>query len=222
MSGTLTNRERKEIIGNKIKAHEARIQASIDACNDKRTKKRIDRQERIKQNEKVISIEMKNLNKSSVIIFAKIDDEIVILTILDFNLLKSDYSVGMKHHIMYGLSDYHKLTMMASYTFRGKRLDKHYSTYTVFTEDGIHFNILNTDGNVLFSFETLIQYESLAGRSISDVNFDQFLYEPHKCASDKDTAMFHTELDRLIEADRQNIERNPELRQGYFPYHRGL
>jgi len=221
MSGILSNK--KEKFYRFYTDTRAYNQVSINACNDKRTKKRTERQERIIEEEKAIHREMKNLNKSIVIIFAKIEDEIVILTILDFNLLNKNYSVGMKYHIMYGLCQYDKLNMISSYTYRGKRLIKEYhSTYTVSTDDGIHFDVIDTDGTKITSFETLIQYESLAGKSSSGVIFDQFLYELHKCASDKDTAMFHTELDRLIEADRQKVEIHPALGEGYIPYHRGL
>lgn len=221
MSGTITNKKNKFI--RFYTDERAYKQVSIDACNNRRTMNRIAREERNRQNEERILKEMKNLNKPIIIIFAEIGDEIVIITILDFKLLNSDYSVGMKYHLMYGLDKYEKLNMTASYTYRGKRLIKqYYSTYTVSTDDGIHFDVIDTDGTKITSFETLIQYESLAGKSSSGVIFDQFLYEPHKCASDKDTAMFHTELDRLIQADRQKVEIHPELGEGYIPYHQGL
>ena len=159
-----------------------------------------------------------------IIIYIKIHDQIVIITLLDFNLLKSDYSVGMKDHLMYGLGEYEKLSMMTSYTYRRKRLSKEiYSSYTVSTPDGFSFYIIDKDGTTRFSFQSLIQYESLAGRSFPGVNIDQFLYEPHKYASDKDTKMFHTELDRLIQADADDVSKNPKLpEERYVPYHRGL
>jgi hypothetical protein len=142
MSGTLTNREIKFL--NFYTDERAYKQVSIDACNDKRTKNRIESQERNRKNEERILKEMKNLNKPSVLMFAKIGDKIVILTILDFNLLNKNYSVGMNHHIMYGLCQYDKLNMISLYTYRGKRLIKKYhSTYTVLTDDDIHFDIID-------------------------------------------------------------------------------
>ena len=111
-----------------------------------------------------------------VIIFAEIDGQIVILAIVDPSLMKSSYSFGMKHHITYGSPDYEEIYMMASYSPRGKRSERYHYSYTVSTADGVNFDIIDTDGTTRLSFETLIHYESLAGKSFSGVQFDQFWY----------------------------------------------
>jgi hypothetical protein len=159
-----------------------------------------------------------------VIIFAEIDSQIFILAIVDPSLMKSTYSVGMKHHITYGSPYYKRIYMKASYSFKRKRLElreNHKYSYTVSTVDGFNFDIINTDGTTRLSFETLIHYESLVGKSFSGVQFDQFFYDPFKDSFDAETAKFHAELDRLIKADADYVSENPELlKEGYFPYFR--
>lgn len=224
MSGRLSNSERKKIFGDVIKAHEARIQASIDACNKKRADSRRHRQELAEAQEQWRLQQLANLRKRIVFVYAVIDGEIVILTIVDPSLMKSTYSVGMKHHITYGVPEYIKLFMKASYSFKGKRLElkeNHKYSYTVSTTDGFNFDIIDTDGTRILSFETLIHYESLAGKSFSGVQFDQFFYDPFKDSFDAETAKFHAELDMLIEADADYVRKNPQLlEEGYIPYFR--
>ena len=152
--------------------------------------------------------------------FAMIDGQIVILTIVDPSLIKSNYSLGMKHHIIYGSPDYEKIHMKASYSPRGKRSERiHQYSYTVSTADGFNFDIIDMDGKTSLSFQSLIQYESLAGRSFSGVNIDQFFYDPFKRPFDAETAKFDAELDRLIQADADYVSKNPKLlEEGYVPY----
>lgn len=156
--------------------------------------------------------------------FFKIGDQIVILTIVDPSLMKSSYSVGMQHHITYGSPDYERIYMKASYSFKGKRREikeNHRYSYTVSTADGFNFDIIDTDGTTILSFETLIHYESLVGTSVSGVKFDQFFYDPFQGSIDDETAKFHKELDRLIQADAEYVSGNPELlEEGYIPYFR--
>jgi hypothetical protein len=224
MSGRLSNKERKKIVGDAIKAHEACIQASIDACNKKRADNRRHRQELAEAQEQWRLQQLANLRKRMVIIFAEIDGQIVIVAIVDPSLMRSTYSVGMKHHITYGVPEYRKLFMKASYSFKGKRLElkeNHKYSYTVSTTDDFNFDIIDTDGTRRLSFETLIHYESLAGKSFSGVQFDQFFYDPFKDSFDAETAKFHAELDRLIEADADYVRKNPQLlEEGYIPYFR--
>ena len=62
-------------------------------------------------------------------------------------------------------------------------------------------------------------FESLAGTSVSGVEFDQFWYDPFKGSFDAETAKFHAELNMLIEADADYVRKNPKLlEKGYFPY----
>lgn len=208
----LTNGERKVIFGKKFKAERERIQASIDACKARRAENGIKRQGLAEAQEKLRLQQLANLRKKMVIIFCIIDGRIVILTIVDPSLLKFDNSVRMKHHITYGFPEYKKVHMNASYSLRGKKSEsKNAYSYTVSTADGFNFDIIDTDGTTILSFETRIHYESLAGKSFSGVQFDQIFYDPFKDPFDDGTAKFHKELDRLIEADRLHIERNPEL-----------
>ncbi len=224
MSGTLTNKQRKEKFWEPIQDHKARIQASIDACKAKRAKNRINLQNLAEAQEKSRIRQLANLTKKMVIMFAKIGNEIVILTIVDPSLLKFDNSVRMKHHITYGYPDYKKVHMMASYSPREKRselIENYQYSYTVSTADGLNFDILDTDGTTILSFETLIHYESLVGTSVSRVQFDQFWYDPFKGSIDNETAKFHAELDRLIQADADYVSKNPKLlEEGYVPYFR--
>jgi hypothetical protein len=222
MSGTLTNKQRKGIVGDLIKAERARIQASIDACNARRDENRRKRQELADAQEKSRIRQLANLTKKMVFMFAMIDGQIVILSIVDPSLIKSSYSVGMKHHITYGSPDYEKIHMKASYSPRGKRSERiHQYSYTVSTADGFNFDIIDMDGKISLSFQSLIQYESLVGTSVSGVQFDQFWYDPFKGSIDDETAKFHAELDRLIQADADYVSKNPKLlEEGYVPYFR--
>jgi hypothetical protein len=223
MSGTLTNSQRKKIVRDAIKAQKARFQASIDACNAKQDENRRKSQELAEEQKRLRLQRLANLRKKMVIMFAEINGQMVILTIIDVELLKSDYSARMKnYHITYGSIDYEELNMMASYTCRGKRLDKSDScAYTVSTADGFNFDIIGTDGTTILSFKTLIHYESLVGTSVSGVKFDQFWYDPFQCPFDAETAKFHAELDRMIEADTNHVSKNPDiLDEGYIPYFR--
>jgi len=109
--------------------------------------------------------------------------------------------------------------MNASYSPRGKRSEQYPKSYTVSTTDGSNFDIIDADGTTRLSFETLIHYESLAGKSVSGVQFDQFWYDPFKGQFDDETAKFHEELDRLIQADAEYVSGNPELLgERYIPY----
>jgi hypothetical protein len=160
-----------------------------------------------------------NLKKKMVLIYAEIGGKIVILTIVDPSLMKSN-SVRMKHHITYGFPEYKQFFMKASYSLKGKRLEtKCPCTYTVSTADGFNFDIIDNNGTTIISFESLIHYESLAGTSVSGVEFDQFWYDPFKGSFDAETAKFHAELNMLIEADADYVRKNPKLlEKGYFPY----
>lgn len=221
MSGTLSNRERKKKVGDEIKAKKALIQASIDACNAKRATNRENREKLAEAQEELRLHQLANLKKKMVVIYAVIDGQIVILTIVDPSLMKSAYSFGKKHHITYGFPDYQKIYMMASYSPRGKRSELPHYSYTVSTADGVNFNIIDADGTTSLSFETLIHYESLAGKSVSGVQFDQFWYDPFQRQFDDETVKFHAELVRLIKADAEYVSGNPELLgKGYIPYFR--
>jgi hypothetical protein len=219
MSKPLSNREKKEIIRNAIEAERARIQASIYACNAKRAENRIKCQELAEAQEYSRIRQLANLKKKMVIIYAVIDGQIVILTIVDPSLMKSIYSFGKKHHITYGSPDYERIYMTASYSPRGKRSERYRYSYTVSTNDGIKFDIHEADGTKRLSFETLIHYESLTGKSFSGVQFDQIWYDPFKGQFDDETAKFRAELVRLINADAEYVKENPELlKNGYVTY----
>jgi hypothetical protein len=223
MSGKLSNRERKKIVGDAIKAHEARIQASIDAHKANKDKNLKKREEWAEAQEQMRLQRLANLHKKMVIIFADLDYQKVMLTIVDPSLMKSECSVREKHHVVYGSADYRQLSMKASYNLRGTRLiQSDVKSYTVSTPDGIEFKVVDFDGNV-FSFKSLMKYETLVGRTFSNVKIDQYWYDPFKASFDDEAAKFHAELDKLVEADRQHIEGHPELLgEGYIPYHRGV
>jgi hypothetical protein len=110
--------------------------------------------------------------------------------------------------------------MNASYSSRGKRSElKNEHSYTVSTVDGFNFYIIDADGTRILTYETLFHYESLAGKSFSGVQFDQFWYDPFKGQFDDKTAKFHAELVRLIQADAEYVKNNPKLlEEGYIPY----
>lgn len=223
MAKNLTNRQRKEIFGNALKVQQALIQASIDTRKEKRVENRRKLHELAEAQEKLRLQQLANLKKKMVIMFAKIGNKIFILTIVDPSLMKSSYSFRMKHHITYGSPDYEKIRMKASYSIRGKRSERDNAySYTVSTADGFNFDIIGLDGTTSTSFETLIHYESLAGKSFSDVQFDQFFYDPFKDSIDDETAKFDEELKRLIEADAEYVSKNPELlEEGYIAYFSG-
>ena len=202
MSGRLSNKRKKEIIRNAIKANEARIRASIDACKAKRDANRTKREKCIKEAERARIHQSRNLNNNMVIIYFEFYDVIVILAIVDPSLMMSSYSFGMNHHIMYGHPKYRILEMIVSYNNKGVRSEKKIDeSYTVSTADGVNFTVIGRDGNHVFSFTSLIHHPTLVGKSVSGVQFDQFWYDPSKRSSDRETAKFHAELGKLIEAD---------------------
>jgi len=137
-----------------------------------------------------------------VIIYAEINGVIFILTIVDPSLIMSSYSYGMNHHTMYGHLKYKRLLMTSSYNNKGKLSKRSIDeSYTVSTVDGVNFNVISTDGNLVFHFTSLIHHPTLVGKSVSGVQFDQFWYDPSKRSSDVETVKFHAELGKLIEAD---------------------
>lgn len=197
-----SNRERKQIFGNAIKAQEARRQASIDACKEKRADNRRKHEERIREAEQARIHRSRNLNNMMVIIYFEFYDIIVILAIVDPSLMMSSYSFGMNHHIMYGHPKYKTLEMIVSYNNKGVRSEKKIDeSYTVSTADGVNFNVFGTDGKLYFSFTSSIDHPTLVGKSVSGVQFDQFWYDPSKRSSDVETAKFDAELDGLIKED---------------------
>ena len=110
MSGRLSEREKE------------RIQASIDARNAKRDKNKRNSQELAEERKNCRLQQSANLRKKMVVIFAEINGQIVILTIVDPSLINSNVSVLMKHHIIYGFPEYKEgVRMKASYSSRGKR-----------------------------------------------------------------------------------------------------
>ena len=226
MSGTLTNSQRKEEFWKHIQDHKAHIQASIDACNAKRAENRKKSQELADAQEKFRLQQLANLRKKMVIIYARIDGEILILAIVDPSLMKSSTSVERNHHITYGSPDYKEIHMKASCSPRGKRFERienYKYSYTVSTANGFKFHIIDENGTTRLSFETLIHYESLVGTSVSGVKFDQFFYDPFKGSIDDETAKFQKELDRLIRANADYVRKNPELlEKGYVPYRVGF
>ena len=222
MSGTLSNKERKKKFWKPIQDHKAHIQESNEAREAKRAENRIKRQELADAQEKLRIRQLTNLKKKMIIIFAIINGERLILAIVDPSLMKSSYSVERNHHIIYGSPDYKEIHMMASYSPRGKRSERnHQYSYTVSTANGFKFHIIDENGTTRLSFETVIDYESLAGTSVSGVQFDQFWYDPFKGSIDDETAKFQKELDRLIQADADYVSKNPKLlEEGYVPYFR--
>jgi len=226
MPKKFSNKQRKQIVGDSIKAERALIQASIDDCKAKRAENRKKSQELEEAQEKFRLQQLTNLRKKMVIIFAIINGEIVIFAIVDPSLMKSSTSVERNHHIIYGSPDYKEIHMMASYSPKGKRfkrIENYKYSYTVSTANGFKFHIIDENGTTRLSFETVIDYESLAGKSVSDVQFDQFWYDPFKGSIDDETAKFQKELDRLIRANADYVRKNPELlEKGYVPYRFGF
>lgn len=196
------------------------VQASINACNERRMVKREELAKRLQKHENLRLQRLYNLKKRMVVIFAVVKGEIVILTMVDPSLMSCTYSSAKNHHIVYGTPEYHLLSMMASYNPRGNRTNKpNCESYTVSTVDGINFKVVDKDGKV-FSFETFMKYESLVGQNVSDVKFDQWLYDPINVESDKKTLMIHGELLKVIEHEKKNIAENPTLlKEGCVLYH---
>jgi predicted methyltransferase len=88
----LSNKQRKKEFGKAIEAERARIQASIDACNARRATNRENREKLAEAQEELRLRQLANLKKKMVIIYAVINGQIVILTIVDPSLMKSTYS----------------------------------------------------------------------------------------------------------------------------------
>lgn len=193
--------------------------AFIDACNEQ---KRLRDEQLAELRQKLENLRLQrlyNLKKRMVIVFVKLDDILVILTIIDPSLIKCPSTTGKNHHIVYGDTEYKILSMMASHNPSGTRIEnKCFKSYTVSTLDRSEFEVIDKNGKPVFSFETFMKYESLTGKTFSDVVFDQFLFSPSNVESDEKTAMFHTELLRLIKEDADYLKENPDI-VGYIPYH---
>jgi len=192
------------------------IQASIDACYERRRLKR-EKREKLRQKIEYLHLQrLYNFNKRMVVVFAILDGNMVILTIIDQSLITCTYTTGRNDHIIYGDCEYWRLQMTASHNSNGKRFEKDGASYTVSTVDGINFNVTDIKGKV-FSFESSILHETLAGKTFSDIKFDQWLYSPSNVESDEKTKMIHAELLKLIEEDEKYLRKNPQI-VGYIPY----
>ena len=200
---------------------EAKRQASIRACNEKRNFRRKKLQEDLVRIEDERLKQLYNLTKEMVFVFLELNGIIVVLAIVDPSWIRSSSSKPNNPHIVYGDPEYRLLSMKASYNTCGDRSEiTDVKSYTVSTSDGITFNVIDIEENV-FSFTTFVKYESLVGQIVSGVQFDQFWYSPSKVVSDSETAKFHAELDMLVEADAEHVRRNPKLLEdGYILYHR--
>lgn len=195
-------------------------QASINACKERRRLKREQLAKRLQELEILRLQRLYNLKKRMVVIFADVKGEPVILTMVDPSLMSCTYSSGKNHHIVYGNTEYYRLSMKASCNPRGTRTNKpDFKSYTVSTPDGINFKVVDKDGKV-FSFKTFMKYESLVGQTVSDVKVDQWLYDPSDVESDEKTRMIHSELLKVIEEDKKYLAENPTLlEEGYVLYH---
>jgi hypothetical protein len=204
-------------------------QASIDSCYARKEEKRKLRAKLLQELEKLRIQRLYNLKKRMVVIFVVLNGQIVILTMVDPSLMSCTYSSAKNHHIVYGNTEYHRLSMMASHNPRGTRTDKlKFESYTVSTVDGTNFDVIDKNGKVL-SFETFMKYESLDGQTVSDVKVkqtfldvkvDQWLYDPSDVESDEKTRMIHAELLKVIEEDKKYLAENPTLlEEGYVLYH---
>ena len=210
MSGTNAQRKAQR------KAQKNASQASIAASYEKKRVKKEERAKRLQAIETLRLQRLYNLNKRMVVIFANVNGVIVILTMVDPALMLSSTS---NSYIVYGdMNKWRRLAMKASYNPRGTRTNKSdFKSYTVSTTDGSNFNFVDKDGKVL-SFETFMEYESLVGQTVSDVQVDQWLYDPREVGSDENTTMIHEELLKIIEEDKTYLAANPSLKN-YILYH---
>jgi len=193
-------------------------QASIAASYERKRLKREQREKWLQELETLRRQRLYNLKKRMVVIFARVNGVIVILTMVDPALMMSSTN---NSDIVYGdTKEWRRLSMKASYNPRGIRTNKTtFKSYTVSTTDGSNFKFVDKDEKVLF-FETFMEYKSLVGEIVSDVQVDQWLYDPSEVKSDEKTRMIHDELMNIIDEDKTYLAENPTLlEEGYILYH---
>jgi len=198
MSEKPSNKQIKESRKKYYDDQRAKLQASIDACREKRERNRIARE--IKESER--RKELCNLCKPMVIIFTVLRGRMIISTIVDPILALSTYSTGNKHHIIYG-TEYTKISTTGSYNSKGKLTEKKGESYTVSTVDGINFNVNRKyDPEKVLSFKSSIKYENIVGE-YENVQFGQAWFSPKNLKMDRETRMIHAQLLQLIENDNK-------------------
>lgn len=200
MPEKLSNKEIKNTRKKFYADQRAKLQASIDACKDKRERNRIARE--IKESER--RKELYNLCKPMVIVFTELGGRMIISTIVDPILIGSTFVTGNRYHLVYGAADYTNISTTASYNSKGNRTERKGESYTVSTDDGINFKVnhMYDIEKTVFSFKSSIKYENIVG-TYENVEFGQAFFSPKNLKTDRETRMIHAQLLQLIENDKK-------------------
>lgn len=154
---------------------------------------------------------LRYLNKPICFIFAKFGETIVIVAIVD-PLLRSKHYRNPEKYLIVGSELYQKLNLK---TFCGKTGELSENTkiglYDVSTVDGITFNVVDDKNETDLQFTSMNPDPSLAGKSFSNVVFDQFCYDPRQVnfESDENTKQFHSILEIIVERDNKLSQTDP-------------
>jgi hypothetical protein len=154
---------------------------------------------------------LRYLNKPICFIFAKFGETIVIVAIVD-PLLRAKHYRNPEKYLIVGSESYRNLILK---TFCGKTGELSENTkiglYDVSTVDGITFNVVDDKNETVPEFTSMNPDPSLAGKSFSNVVFDQFCYDPRQVnpKSDENTKQFHSILERIVERDNKLSETDP-------------
>ncbi len=154
---------------------------------------------------------LRRLNKQICIIYTIIGETIVIVSIVDPKL-RARYYPNFEKYLIGGSELYRNLILK---TFCGKtgELSENIKigSYKVSTVDGITFEVVDDKGNPVLVFTSMNPVESFAGKSFSNIEFDQFCYCPTNVSSDSDekTIKFHSILEIIVEQDKKRAEMDP-------------
>ena len=151
------------------------------------------------------------LNKPICFIFAILEGKIMIFAIVDPRLRAKHYRNSV-NYLIGGSKSYQNLNLQ---TFCGQigQLSENIKIglYDVSTVDGIKFNVVDDKNETVLEFTSMNPDPSLAGKSFSNVVFDQFSYDPRQVnsESDENTKQFHSILKSIVEQDNKLSETDP-------------
>jgi hypothetical protein len=166
---------------------------------------------RIQLEQKIELTRLRRLNKQICIIYTIIGETIVIVAIVD-PLLRAKHYRNPEKYLIVGSESYRNLILK---TFCGKTGELSENTkiglYDVSTVDGITFNVVDDKNETVPEFTSMNPDPSLAGKSFSNVVFDQFCYDPRQVnpKSDENTKQFHSILERIVERDNKLSQTDP-------------
>jgi hypothetical protein len=195
---------------NKINRTDLRI-LRIKKEEFEKEQEREKRRARIQSQQNAALALLRCLNKQICFIFAKFGEIVVIVAIVD-PLLRAKHCRNPEKYLIVGSESYRNLILK---TFCGKTGELSENTkiglYDVSTVDGITFNVVDDKNETVLEFTSMNLDPSLAGKSFSNIVFDQFCYDPRQVnfESDENTKQFHSILEIIVERDNKLSQTDP-------------